>query len=148
MVCDTERLRPAAERHGAAFLRPAGEGETTAVERAAAWSIARGYAAQLVIPADMARLDRADVRTLVEAPRLAPSLIHVPGGRRRRHQRDPGEPAGRDSLSFRRPLVRRLPGAGARGRHSLPGAAAVATRAPLSTRPTTPALSSTTTQRT
>ena len=79
LVSDSEGMRMVADAHRAAFLlETAGAGETTAVERATAWTLARGYRAQAVIPADMAELVAADVRALVEAPRPAPSVILCP----------------------------------------------------------------------
>lgn len=79
LVSDNPAMRLVAEAHGAAFLHePAAAGETTAVDRATAWSKAHGYAAQAVIPADMAQLALDDVRTLVEAPRPQPAVILCP----------------------------------------------------------------------
>ncbi|MGF1625522.1 MAG: 2-phospho-L-lactate guanylyltransferase [Alphaproteobacteria bacterium] len=79
VVSDSAGLRMVAATHRAHFLlESAGAGETAAVERATDWTLARGYRAQAVIPADMAGLAAKDVRALVEAPRPAPSVILCP----------------------------------------------------------------------
>jgi 2-phospho-L-lactate/phosphoenolpyruvate guanylyltransferase len=79
LVSDSAAMRDVADAHGAAFLHEAaGAGETIAVERATAWTLACGYDAQCVIPADMAELGAEDLRALVEAPRPAPSVILCP----------------------------------------------------------------------
>lgn len=79
LVSDSRAMEMVASAHGAAFLHePSAAGETTAVERATLWAKSRGYAAQAVIPGDMAQLDQADVRALVEAPRPTPSVILCP----------------------------------------------------------------------
>ena len=79
LVSDSAAMHDVADAHSAAFLHEAaGAGETTAVERATAWTLTRGYAAQCVIPADMAELAVEDVHALVAAPRTAPSVILCP----------------------------------------------------------------------
>lgn len=79
LISDAPAMAMVAESHGAYFLHePAGAGETAAVQRATAWTIKQGYAAQAVIPADMAQLSEAEVRLLVEAPRPAPGVILCP----------------------------------------------------------------------
>lgn len=79
LVSDDERMAAVAEAYGAAFLHePAAAGETRAVDRATDRSIAAGYDAQLVIPADMAQLEGDDMLALISAPRPAPSVILCP----------------------------------------------------------------------
>lgn len=79
VVTDSRDIAGLAERYGAtALLEEKAEGETRAVERAAAWSTAEGFRSQLVIPGDMACLGRDDVLRLIQHPRPAPSVVLSP----------------------------------------------------------------------
>lgn len=53
-------------------------GETAAVEKATAWSVANGFASQCVVPADMGCVDPADIASLLNQPRPNPSVILCP----------------------------------------------------------------------
>lgn len=79
LVSDAPGMAEVAAAHGAAFLLESeGAGETAAVERATAWTLARGYRAQAVVPADMAELVAYDVRALVDAVPATPALVLCP----------------------------------------------------------------------
>jgi 2-phospho-L-lactate guanylyltransferase len=79
VVTDSQHVAQLAERYGAQVLiEEQAEGETTAVNRASAWSIEHGYASQLVVPGDMASLDPDEIRRLLEHPREHPSVILCP----------------------------------------------------------------------
>ncbi|RTR01494.1 2-phospho-L-lactate guanylyltransferase [Halomonas nitroreducens] len=68
-----------ARRYDAAVLRePRPRGLSTAATLAAEWSRRRGYAAQLLVPADIAHLDEAELRELLGAPRPGPSVLICP----------------------------------------------------------------------
>lgn len=53
-------------------------GETEAVEKASAWSTAKGFTSQLVMPGDMADLDPDEFQTLLRHPRPEPSVLLCP----------------------------------------------------------------------
>ncbi|XKE45150.1 2-phospho-L-lactate guanylyltransferase [Halomonas organivorans] len=68
-----------ARRYDAAVLkedRP--RGLSAAASLAAEWSRRHGYAAQLLIPADIAHLEEDELRRLLAAPRPAPSVLICP----------------------------------------------------------------------
>lgn len=61
---------------GVSVLREAGtDGLSAAVTQAAGWSIAHGFDSQLVIPADIGRLDADEIAALLRHPRPRPSVI-------------------------------------------------------------------------
>ena len=79
VVTDSEVVARQAATNGFAVLREErAEGETAAVEKATAWSVAQGFRTQIVIPGDMAGLDANDIRRLISMPRPHPSLILCP----------------------------------------------------------------------
>lgn len=53
-------------------------GETAAVESATRWSVARGYARQLVVPADMAFLDPSELAVLLATITPRPGVVFAP----------------------------------------------------------------------
>lgn len=68
-----------ARGHGASVLRelrPAGLSGAAAL--AAHWSKKHGFDSQLLVPADIARLDADEFRTLLRQPRSAPSVLICP----------------------------------------------------------------------
>lgn len=68
-----------ADRHGAAVLREVpGHGLNGAVAQAARWSVDRGFASMLVLPADIAAIDPAELEFLMARPRPRPSLHLCP----------------------------------------------------------------------
>lgn len=68
-----------AHRYDAAVLQEARpRGLSAAASLAAEWSRRQGYAAQLLIPADIAQLDEAELRRLLASPRPGPSVVICP----------------------------------------------------------------------
>lgn len=68
-----------ARRQGAAVLLEShAAGLSAAATAAATWSRRHGFDSQLVIPADIARLDVDEIRQLLEHPRANPSVILCP----------------------------------------------------------------------
>lgn len=68
-----------AQRAGAIVIPDeASAGETAAVSMAARWSADRGYARQLVVPGDMAALDAAELRRLLETRLPPPGVVFAP----------------------------------------------------------------------
>lgn len=68
-----------AHRHGASVLRevrPAGLSGAAAL--AAHWSKRHGFGSQLLVPADIARLDADEFRCLLAQPRPVPSVLICP----------------------------------------------------------------------
>lgn len=79
VVTDNRPAADLAESLGAtALIEEKSEGETRAIERATAWSIARGFDLQAVIPGDMARLDALEVTALLSIQLPAPSIVLCP----------------------------------------------------------------------
>lgn len=68
-----------ARQHGARVLEePHPAGLSTAARRAAAWCRRHGYPAQLLIPADIAQLDEAEIRQLLAAQGEGPGVVICP----------------------------------------------------------------------
>ena len=67
-----------AQKYGATVLIDSKPGLPQAAESAARWSINNDFESQLLIPADIARLDVTEVQSLLQAPRPAPSVILTP----------------------------------------------------------------------
>jgi 2-phospho-L-lactate guanylyltransferase len=79
VVTDADAVAQLARRLGADILmEEEATGETAAVEKATEWSVAQGYASQLVVPGDMATLDRAEMLQLLAHPRENPSAVLCP----------------------------------------------------------------------
>lgn len=79
VVTSSERIERLARAQGAAVLKEgADQGLTEAVARAAEWSRARGFQSQLYIPADIARLDIAEVRALLRNEGANPAVVVCP----------------------------------------------------------------------
>jgi 2-phospho-L-lactate guanylyltransferase len=78
VVTDCAAFAEEAAAAGAAVIRDAGTGLTAAVEEATRWSLGQGFRAQLVIPSDIAVLDRAELAHLLAVPRPAPSVTLCP----------------------------------------------------------------------
>lgn len=79
VVTDSQEMAGIARASNAEVLfEEEAKGETAAVNLATAWSLAHGYASQLVIPADMAALDRKEIEQLLGASLPAPSVIFCP----------------------------------------------------------------------
>ncbi|SDT15040.1 2-phospho-L-lactate guanylyltransferase [Halopseudomonas litoralis] len=76
-ACDT--IAQLASSYGAAVLRESHpSGMSAAAHLAAEWSCAQGYDSQLLIPADIAQLDEAELRALINHPRPVPSVLISP----------------------------------------------------------------------
>lgn len=68
-----------ARRHGASVLvEPAADGLSVAAQRAAEWSRARGYTAQLLLPADIVQLDEGEIRRLLAQQGEGPGVTICP----------------------------------------------------------------------
>ncbi|WP_163577254.1 2-phospho-L-lactate guanylyltransferase [Halomonas faecis] len=68
-----------AKHHGAMVLEePAADGLSRAAGRAAEWARRRGYAAQLLIPADIVQLDAREIRRLLAAHQVRPYAVICP----------------------------------------------------------------------
>ncbi len=68
-----------ARRYGAKVLEePAAEGLSVAAQRAAEWASQQGYAAQLLIPADIVQLDEAEIRRLLGAREAGDCAVICP----------------------------------------------------------------------
>jgi 2-phospho-L-lactate guanylyltransferase len=79
VVTDSEEVDARAKSFSVSVLREQGaEGETEAVTLATAWSVANDFSSQLVVPADMARVDPADLAALLNHPRATPSVLLCP----------------------------------------------------------------------
>ncbi|WP_051559774.1 2-phospho-L-lactate guanylyltransferase [Marinobacterium jannaschii] len=66
VVTDARSIRNIADRYGCSvLLEPEADGLCNAIDRATAWSLRQGYQAQLVIPADIARLNVDEVSRLI-----------------------------------------------------------------------------------
>jgi len=80
VVTCSKQVQQIAEAAGAeTLLQPAPDlGLNNAVEAAARFNAARGFASQLVIPGDIETLDRGELATLLEQPRLKGSVIVCP----------------------------------------------------------------------
>lgn len=79
VVTDSESIAARARSFGAAtLLELKGNGETAAVQAATAWSIHHRFTRQIVIPADMARLDPSEVEELIAARIAPPGVILCP----------------------------------------------------------------------
>ncbi len=79
VITDSDAITRRAKAAGALVVSDAGaDGETAAVTAATRWSVTQGYERQLVVPADMAALDPADVRTLLDTCLPSPSVVFAP----------------------------------------------------------------------
>jgi 2-phospho-L-lactate guanylyltransferase len=79
VVTDSESIASRARSLGAStLLELKGRGETAAVVAATAWSIQHRFPRQAVIPADMARLDRAEVEELLATRVSPPGVVLCP----------------------------------------------------------------------
>jgi len=79
VVTDSGRVAGRAEEEGFAVLREtSSEGETAAVDKATAWSVEQGFRSQVVIPGDMAGLDRDEIHRLLTHERADPSVVLCP----------------------------------------------------------------------
>ena len=79
VVTACETIAQLARRYGAAVLHEdCSRGMSAAAQLAADWSCAQGYDSQLLIPADIAQLDEAELRTLINHPRPVPSVLISP----------------------------------------------------------------------
>jgi len=68
VVTDARSIRDIADRYGCSvLLEPEADGLCNAIDRATAWSLRQGYQAQLVIPADIARLNDDEVGRLISS---------------------------------------------------------------------------------
>lgn len=68
-----------AQAYGAQVIRELeASGLSIAAARAAAWSARQGFPSQLLIPADIARLEPVEIARLLALPRLKPSVIICP----------------------------------------------------------------------
>jgi 2-phospho-L-lactate guanylyltransferase len=67
-----------AEKHGATVLIERTPGLNQAATSGAVWSTNHGFDSQLLIPADIARLDVEEMKTLLSAKRALPSVLLVP----------------------------------------------------------------------
>lgn len=67
-----------AQKHGATVLLEHLPGLNQAATSSAVWSINHGFDSQLLIPADIARLDVEEMKTLLSAKRAMPSVLLVP----------------------------------------------------------------------
>ncbi len=66
VVTDARSIRNVADRYGCSvLLEPEADGLCNAIDRATAWSLRQGYQAQLVIPADIARLNHDEISHLI-----------------------------------------------------------------------------------
>ncbi|WP_108446988.1 2-phospho-L-lactate guanylyltransferase [Halomonas denitrificans] len=79
VVTASSTIADLARRYDASVLmEPRPRGLSAAATLAAEWSRRQGYAAQLLIPADIAHLDEAELRQLLDAPRPGPSVLICP----------------------------------------------------------------------
>ena len=79
VVTDSADVSAWAEARGfAVLMEEQAEGETKAVERGTAWSVAHGYAVQVVIPGDMVALDPQELRELLQRDHASPGVILCP----------------------------------------------------------------------
>jgi 2-phospho-L-lactate guanylyltransferase len=79
VVTDSESIAARARSAGVStLLELKGNGETAAVQAATAWSIHHRFARQIVIPADMARLDPREVEMLIATRIPPPSVVLCP----------------------------------------------------------------------
>lgn len=68
-----------AEKYGAMVLEePVADGLCQAAQRAADWACCAGYAAQLLIPADIVQLDEAEIRRLLKTGDEGPGIVICP----------------------------------------------------------------------
>ena len=67
-----------AQKHGATVLVEHLPGLNQAATSGAVWSINHGFDSQLLIPADIARLDVDEMKTLLSAKRALPSVLLAP----------------------------------------------------------------------
>lgn len=79
VVTASDAIAQLAGSYGAAVLRESqSTGMSAAAQLAAEWSRAQGYDSQLLIPADIAQLDEAELRALINHPRPFPSVLISP----------------------------------------------------------------------
>ncbi|MFG6178599.1 2-phospho-L-lactate guanylyltransferase [Halomonas sp. THAF12] len=79
VVTASTAIAALARRHGARVLEePRAAGLCAAARRAAAWSRRHGYTAQLLIPADIARLDEGEIRHLLAARPAGAGVVICP----------------------------------------------------------------------
>ncbi len=79
VVTDSREMAELARAQGAeVLLEEEASGETDAVNRATAHSIEQGYKVQLVVPADMAAIDRAEMIELLNTRCPAPFVVFCP----------------------------------------------------------------------
>lgn len=79
VVTASDTIAQLASSYGAAVLREShSTGMSAAAQLAAEWSRAQGYDSQLLIPADIAQLDEAELRALINHPRPVPSVLISP----------------------------------------------------------------------
>ena len=79
VVTDSREVADNAKKFGASILfEEEAQGETAAVESAAAWAVDHGFASMLVVPGDMAGLDEEEIHLLLHHPRPENSLILCP----------------------------------------------------------------------
>ena len=79
VVTDSEEMAGIARSLGADVLfEEKATGETDAVQRATAWSLEHGYRSQLVVPADMAAIDREEMIELLALKYPAPFVVFCP----------------------------------------------------------------------
>ena len=81
VVTASQRVAAMARQFGATvLLEPTPAGLSVAAQRAADWSVAHGFDSQLLIPADIAKLDHGEISRLLEHPRSKASVIICPSG--------------------------------------------------------------------
>ncbi len=78
VVTSSALISQIAEKHDATVLVERLPGLNLAATSGAVWSINNGFDSQLLIPADIARLDVEEMKTLLSAKRALPSVLLVP----------------------------------------------------------------------
>jgi len=78
VVTSSGLIAQVAKKHGANVLNEPKVGLRQAAQSAAIWSVEQGFSSQLLIPADIAHLDVAEIQTLLDAPRTHGSVIVAP----------------------------------------------------------------------
>lgn len=79
VVTASREIAGLARQYGAAvLLEPQAGGLSVAAQRAAEWSRRHGYEAQLLIPADIARLDESELRRLLDHRSRGPCVLICP----------------------------------------------------------------------